>query len=91
MTESIRVTEAEREYLLGAAFLPGPLRQVIAGSPAAASDATTVEIDRNLAERFRAVFTERLAQVGFDAAYELTGEGVVLEELLDVFFTGPAS
>ena len=91
MTESIRVSAAQREYLLGAAFLPVPLRQVIADGPALTSGATTVEIDHDLAERFRALFTERLAQVGFDAAYELTGEGVVLEELLDVFFRGPAS
>lgn len=47
----------------------------------------TLEVDSDLAERFRSAFTERLAQVGFDPAYELTGEGAVLEELIDVFFS----
>lgn len=38
------------------------------------------------AERFRSAFTERIAQVGFDSAFELTGEGAALEELVDVRF-----
>lgn len=33
-------------------------------------------------DRLQSAFTERLAQAGFDADYEPTDEGVLLEELM---------
>lgn len=54
-----------------------------------ASGGVSLEVDRDVAERFRSAFTERLARVGFDPGYELTGEGAVLEELIDAFFDEP--
>lgn len=74
-------------YLLGADYLPAELRRLVAAeSPTTTSGGLTLELKRDLAERFRSAFTERLAQVGFDASYEPTVEGATLEELIDDFF-----
>lgn len=85
---SVRLSASQRTYLLGADYLPADLRGVISAESAATtrSGGITIEVDPNVAESFRTAFTERLAQVGFDANDELTGEGAVLEELIDVFF-----
>jgi hypothetical protein len=82
-----RLSAAQGTYLLGADYLPDDLRGVITAesAPTTSSVGVTLEVDPDLAERFRSAFTERLAQVGFDPSYELTGEGAVLEELIDVF------
>jgi hypothetical protein len=87
-TRSVRLSAAQRTYLLGADYLPADLRGVVAAKSAATTrpDGITLEVDPDLAERFRSAFTERLAQVGFDSTYELTGEGALLEELIDAFF-----
>jgi hypothetical protein len=83
---SVRLSAAQGTYLLGADYLPADLRGVITAETAmTGSGGITLEVDPDLAERFRSAFTERLAQVGFDPTYELTGEGAVLEELIDAF------
>jgi hypothetical protein len=82
----VRLSAPQRRYLLGADYLPADLRAIIA---AETFGGMTLELDRDLAERFRSAFTERLAQAGFDANYELTGEGTALEELIEAFFSGP--
>jgi hypothetical protein len=86
---SVRLSAAQRAYLLGADYLPAELRGVITSGPETTTrlGGITIEVDPELAERFRSAFTERLAQFGFDPAYELTGEGAVLEELIDAFFS----
>ncbi len=38
------------------------------------------------AEEFREAFTEHLAKVGFDDAYETNPEGKLLEDLIDRFY-----
>jgi hypothetical protein len=93
VTALIRLSALQRAYLLGAAYLPADLHEVITRGPvpATGSGGVTFEIDCDIAERFRTAFTERLAQVGFGPAYELTGEGAVLEELIDILFGGTMS
>jgi hypothetical protein len=85
-----RLTAAQRAYLEGASYLPTDLRDIVAAELAVTPPAggMTLEIDLEVAERFRSVLTERLAQVGFDPTYELTDEGAALEELIEVFFSG---
>jgi hypothetical protein len=75
---------------LDADYLPADLRDTVAAEFTAATTmaGATIELGADVAERFRAAFTERLAQVGFDAGYELTDEGASLEELIDAFFGG---
>ena len=86
-TRSVRLSAAQRTYLLGADYLPADLRGVITAETAAptGSGGVTLELDPDFAERFRSAFTERLAGAGFDPTYELTDEGAVLEELIDAF------
>lgn len=87
---SVRLSSAQVTYLLGAEYLPSELRDSVAAAIGAtpASKGVTWEIDGEVAECFRSAFTDRLAEVGFDPDYELTNEGVVLEELIDAFFRG---
>jgi hypothetical protein len=43
-------------------------------------------LDRTDAAVLSDYFTDRLAQVGFDASYEPNDEGTMLESLIDVLF-----
>jgi hypothetical protein len=90
---SVRLSWAHRAYLLRAEYLPEGLRRVVTRESAETqrSGAITLEVDSELAERFRSAFTERLAKVGFGPNYELSGEGAMLEELIDLFLGEPAS
>lgn len=85
---SVRLSSAQRAYLQAADYLPADLRHIIASesAPDTASGGMTLEVGEDIAERVRSALTDRLAQVGFDPSYELTGEGAVLEELIDAFF-----
>jgi hypothetical protein len=82
---SVRLSQAQLHYLARATFLPTELRELAASVTAV----RVFSIDTETAERFRDVFTERLARVGFDTDYALTEEGVILEELIDAFFPEP--
>ena len=44
-----------------------------------------IRVDVESAERFRELLTERLAQVGFDADYNVNSQGRMLEALIDHF------
>lgn len=90
---SVRLSWAQRAYLLRAEYLPEGLRRLVIGDSAGTprSGAITLEVDSELAERFRSAFTERLAEVGFGPNYELSREGVLLEELIDLFLGEPTS
>ena len=71
-----------------ASYLPDDLRSLVEQVLSDTSARTVaLALDELTAERFRAVFTERLAQAGFDSVYGLTEEGVLLEELIDRFFS----
>ena len=87
---SVRLSAAQRAYLVDADYLPADLRDTIVAELGATTTmgSATIELDPEVAERFRAVFTERLAQAGFDPSYKLTDEGAALEELIDVFLGG---
>ena len=83
-TRSIRLSATDRDYLLRATYLPQELREVVAAARLE-SPRTRLDVSGEIADRFQSALTERLASVGFDASYNLTPEGMVLEELIDVF------
>lgn len=87
---AVRLSAAQRAYLLEADYLPADLRHIVAESAAiTASGRMAMDLEPEVAERFRSAFTERLAEVGLGLEYELTEEGVRLEELIDAFFDVP--
>lgn len=84
-TTTITLTEQEKRYLMEAAFLPTQLSDIVIAH-LQNSRRTAIGLTSAQAEEFRAAFTERLAQGGFDGQYSLTSEGVLLERLIDKFF-----
>lgn len=74
------------EYLRSSSFLPESLVRIVGTAQRVSSEVFAVRISRAVAEEFRSAFTLQLAKVGFDANYELTTEGRLLEELIDRFF-----
>ena len=47
-----------------------------------------IEVDEATADEIRDWASEKLQEKGFDKNYELTPEGKILEELVDVFYIG---
>jgi hypothetical protein len=86
-TESRRVNllRNEAEYLSTSGFLPIGLLECLKGIAWEAGAAGTLAVPFGVAEQFREAFTEQLAKVGFDEAYEPTEEGRLLEDLIDRF------
>jgi hypothetical protein len=79
---SVLLSPDLRTYLHTAKYLPKDLRQLIS-EQLRSRGATALIVEDEVAERFIDVFTERLAQVGFDSGYQLTAEGLELEDLID--------
>jgi len=79
----IDLSEQEFRYLKTARFLSDSLSRVIDSAMPSDFDRHRMSISRELGESFRSAFTNRLAQVGFGADYELTSEGAILEALVD--------
>jgi hypothetical protein len=72
-------------YLRNAAFLPDELARIVHVAAAREDNEIVISLSRETSEQFRTVFTEHLAKVGFDDAYDPTSEGKVLESLIDLF------
>lgn len=87
IAHSIVLSNDEVNYLVSARFLPAALLQYIqSGKYRQSNDTLALELSPATAEQFRDAFTERLAKVGFDEAYEPTEEGILLEDLIDRFY-----
>jgi len=82
---TIRLSSRELMYLKNTNFLPESLARVIETAQLV-DDGCTIYILRELAEQFRSVFTDQMARVGFNADYDPTSEGKMLEELIDRFY-----
>lgn len=82
---TIRLSELDLTYLASTKFLPADLAQIVAMAETSEDEGRILRLDRDTAERFRDEFTTRLARVGFDANYEPTREGKLLEGLIDRF------
>ena len=74
-------------YLRNATFLPDELTRIVNATEGGEDNEVVISLSREMSERFREVFTEHLARVGFDYAYEPTNEGKLLEALIDRFCT----
>jgi len=82
---SVRLAGREAMYLRNATFLPDELARIVNAAKDGEGNGVVISLSQEMSERFREVFTEHLAKVGFDEAYEPTSEGKVLEALIDRF------
>ncbi len=89
-TVSVRLSSAQLQHISQAPYLPVEIRRLAEAAvrPANASNKALLDIEAETADQFQSAFTDRLAQAGFDSNYELTEEGVLLEDLIDAF-SGP--
>jgi hypothetical protein len=81
----IHLSTRELMYLKNVDFLPESLARIVEAVRHGGGDKHVLTIQRDTAERFRTAFTNRLATAGFDADYEPTSEGKMLEDLIDRF------
>lgn len=79
---SIQLSARQIAYLATASYLPADLRETVV---AAAKAIEPMAIDATTADTVQSALTVRLGQAGFDADYEVTAEGAMLEELIDAF------
>ncbi len=86
--KTVQLSPRELMYLKNTDFLAAPLVDVVDSAESTGNERHTVRVSAEIAEEFRSAFTERLAKVGFDADYEPTSEGQMLEGLIDRFFGG---
>lgn len=82
---TVRLPKVGWTYLVNANFLPEDLERIVRTAEASDDEQHILRLDRDIAERFRDEFTNRLARVGFGPDYEPTREGRVLEDLIDQF------
>jgi hypothetical protein len=81
----VDLRRSEVDYLSKSGLLPVALLECLKDVQWGSGVAGTLEVSVAVAEQFREAFTERLAKVGFDEAYEPTEEGRLLENLIDRF------
>ena len=77
------LSKEQAAYLRGADWLPPDLRALASRLTVGQSDDDSSQEDRETVEQLRTMLTARLAEMGFDKDYEPTGEGMVLEQLID--------
>lgn len=86
-TRTVRLSGPQIDYLAQATYLPAELREAVT-APTSALDARRIEIDAESADALQSAFVDRLVQAGFDAEYNVTEEGAILEDLIDLFGDG---
>ena len=62
------------------------LAMLVRNQTVISGDRYTIRLDRADAEQLRGLLTERLATNGFKKGYSLTGQGEVIEALIDKFY-----
>jgi hypothetical protein len=82
---TIKLSKMEVAYLANTRFLPEDLAQILRTAEKVGDEARLLKLSGEIAERFRDVFTTRLAKFGFGPDYEPTREGKLLENLIDRF------
>lgn len=83
---TVHLSGREAMYLRNAAFLPDELSRIVNAAKDTEDYGIIISLSGEMCERFREVFTEHLAKVGFDDVYEPTSEGKILETLIDRFY-----
>jgi hypothetical protein len=81
-----RLSVAEMEYLRQVVSNDSPLGALLDYQPGNVGGKLTLRLDRDEAEKLRSRLTEQLAAVGFDKDYSPTGQGKMLENLIDRFY-----
>lgn len=85
LTNLIELSRKEFQYLIDADFLAPAQRDSLLSAGGQGLPSVKFTISSVEAEEFRDLFTDELAKVGFDEAYQLTEEGRLLESLIDRF------
>ncbi len=83
---SVRLSNAELNYLKQAGFLNTVLLKSLESASEQSGDSSLLNLDRSMTESFHLSISGQLPLVGFDENYELNHEGRVLDELIDRFF-----
>ena len=81
----IELSRREVDYLQSAGLLSLAMLECLQNVRWRSETAGTLELSTAMAEAFREAFTEQLAKVGFDKAYEPTAEGRLIEDLIGRF------
>lgn len=81
----VGLMRSEVDYLSKSGLLPVALLEHLEDIQWGSGVTGTLDVSVAVAEQFREAFTEQLAKVGFDEAYEPTEEGRLLENLIDRF------
>jgi hypothetical protein len=84
--QSIVLTEKQLQYLRDADFLPANLKRLVEAAQSGGGDHWSLTLSADVSEEFRGAFTDRLAAAGFDASYNPSDEGIILEDLIDRFY-----
>jgi hypothetical protein len=85
---TVALSDAELKYLADASYLPEGIDTTTKSLEGSTGRGGMLTVSAAEAEHLRSLFTERLAEVGFDENYELTPEGSMLEALIDRFYCG---
>lgn len=83
----ISLTKQEFDYLTQGNFLPRKLLRLIYEATQS-GDRFIVDLTDEDADNIRDHCGDRLQEVGFNETYEPTEIGMIIEDLIDKFFTG---
>jgi hypothetical protein len=82
----VRLNSDEAAFLSSATFLPDCIARQLKPISERNLGGSDLDVSDGEAESLRSILTERLAMIGFDASYNLTAEGSILEQLIDKLF-----
>lgn len=82
----IKLTELEREFLLTSVIKNNSSLINTIEQSTKDKDNYLIDIDSILADEIRDLCSEKLQISGFDEEYNLTEEGKILENLIDIFY-----
>jgi hypothetical protein len=85
-TTTVRLTVQQVRYLSGLIATDSSFAELVRSNPNIRLGQDGIALDRSDAAMLSDYFTDRLAQVGFDASYEPNDEGAMLESLIDALF-----
>lgn len=84
----IELDKREYNYLLKADFLSDEILKALSKFQTTEDSKILLDLSEDIVDQIHEEFEDRLQYSGFDKNYELTEEGMIVEGLLDKFFTG---
>lgn len=82
----VQFTDRELMYMKNSKFLPESISETLRMGPVSADRRRLFKFTRANAEMLRTELMDRLDIAGFDAHYDLTKEGKLLQEMIDRIF-----